>query len=53
MPPDFDGLIIRRDHCRDYEVSGTALGNWKSSTCLSELTCYGKCNRKQNRAGGQ
>jgi len=25
-PPDFDGLIIRCDKCRDFEISGTALG---------------------------
>jgi hypothetical protein len=25
-PADFDGLIIRCDKCRDFDVSGTALG---------------------------
>ena len=46
MPPDFDGLIIRRDHCRDYEVSGTALGKLEKLDLLERIDVLRKAQQK-------
>jgi hypothetical protein len=44
-PPDFDGLIFRCDHCRDYEVSGTALGQLEKLDLLERIDVLRKAQQ--------
>jgi hypothetical protein len=45
-PPDFDGLIIRCDHCRDFEVSGTALSKLEKLVLLERIDVLRKAQQK-------
>ena len=45
-PPDFDDLIIRCDHCCDYEVSGTALGKLEKLDLLERIDVLRKAQQK-------
>ena len=44
-PPDFDGLIIRCDKCRDFEISGTALGQLQKLDLLERIDVLRKAQR--------